>query len=157
MASTGATPRASHGLYGDVGAWPVDALYRAAPLPPGAPRAPARALFGDGPAPAGLLAIEGATLRIAPFLVHRFGLRYRSAGEIRIALAGLGDAAYRIVAVHDFRAEDSNPDLGEGLAAVFLARRIDDRWQEPEEPPVECRGVALLGRIDVGTRLLGPA
>ena len=149
--------RAPHGSYGDEAASPLDALHRAAPTPPGAPRAPAIVLPGGrGFALRSLLAIDGATLRIAPFVVHRFGLRYRSTGEIRIALTDLAADTYRIVAVHDFRCEDCNPDLDEAVAAVFLARRIDGRWQEPEDHPLECRRIAVLGRLDVAGRTVGP-
>jgi hypothetical protein len=120
-------------------------------------QAPAIALFGDRPgAVPGLLEIDGATLRIAPFVLHRFGLRYRSSGVIRIALADLAADTHRIVAVHDFRCEDCNPDLDEAVAAVFLARRVDGRWQEPEDHPLECRGIAVLGRLDVDRRSVGP-
>jgi hypothetical protein len=158
MTSSGAPPRAPDGIYGHDHAAPLDAIHRAGPSSPGAPPAAAIELFeGGAAAPPGLLAIDGATLRIAPFVVHRFGLRYRSAGPIRIGLAGLADDAYRIVAIHDFRSEDCNSDLEEAVAAVFLARRIDGRWQEPEGAPVECRGVALLGRLDLCSRSVGPA
>ena len=145
--------RARHGSYGGA-ASPADAIHRAATPPPGAPPSPAIVVSAEGGGAGGLLAIVegGAWLRIAPFVVHRFGLRYRSAGEIRIALADLQQDVYRIVAVHDFGSEDCNPDLDEAVAAVFLARRVAARWQEPEDHPVECRAVAVLGRLDVAGR-----
>jgi hypothetical protein len=134
----------------------IGAVYRAVPRLPGALQRPAIEVSEAGRASAGLLSLDQAVLRIAPFVVSRFGQRYRSADEIRISVAELADTAYRIIAVHDFGTEDCNPDLDEGLAAIYLARRIAGRWQEAEDHPVECRALAVLGRLDVAGRCVTP-
>ncbi len=108
---------------------------------------------GEG---ARLLRIDATTLRIAPFRIDRWGQRYLSLGEIAIELATLASSVYRIVAVHDFRVEDRNPDLEECRAAVFLAREVEGRWEEAEDHPVECRTVVVLGRLDVAVRRITP-
>jgi hypothetical protein len=59
-----------------------------------------------------------------------------------------------VLAVQNFHVEDTNPNLDECLAGVFLAGARDDRrWEEPEAFPVECRKLALLAHLEVGTRL----
>ena len=139
------------------GRTPLEALHRAAPRPPGAPEPAAIEWAGERPRGAGLLRVEGTTLRIAPFVVRRFGVAYASGGEIEIALAGLAEPNVRILAVHDFRIEDRDPDLSRARAAVLLARKTGGRWQAAEDPPLECRAVALLGTLDVGARRVVPA
>jgi len=99
-----------------------------------------------------LLRIDGTTLHIAPFRIDRWGQRYVSHGGIEVDLATLAQTLYRIVAVHNFRVEDRNPDLDECAAGVFLARQVEGRWEEAEDHPVECRSVAVLGHLDVAAR-----
>lgn len=103
-----------------------------------------------------LLDIEGTILRIAPFRIDRWGQRYLSRGAIEVDFATFAPTRYRIVAVHNFRVEDRNPDLDECPAAVFLARKVDGRWEQAEDHPVECRSIALLGHLDVPERRIAP-
>ena len=103
-----------------------------------------------------LLGIEGTILRIAPFRIDRWGQRYLSRGAIEVDFATFAPTRYRIVAVHNFRVEDRNPDLDECPAAVFLALKVDGHWEEAEDHPVECRSVALLGHLDVPERRIAP-
>ncbi len=101
----------------------------------------------SAPAPCRL---AGATLVVAPFRVARFGQTYHSPSEIRIDLSTVAPGAYQVQAVHNFHAEDCNPDLRECVAGVFLAaRRADGRWEAPERFPVECRAVGVLGTLQV--------
>ena len=87
---------------------------------------------------------------MAPFRIAKHGLAYRSPVELRIDLAQLRPARYRVIAVHNFHAEDCNPRLDECAAAVFLAAELRGGvWQEPEAFPVECRAVAVLGLVEV--------
>jgi hypothetical protein len=105
----------------------------------------------------GLLGVAGSRLRIAPFRVDRWGQHYLSRGTIEIDIDALVPTLHRIVAVHDFRVEDRNPDLDECRAAVFLARQIEGRWEEAEDHPVECRSLAVLGHFDAVARRIAPA
>jgi hypothetical protein len=101
------------------------------------------------------LVLEGTVLVVPPFRIDRLGQRFLQHSELRIDLTGLVPDVYRVLAVQNFWIEDSNPDLSEGLAAVFLARRrSDNAWEEPENWPVECRTLATLGYVEV--RAAGP-
>lgn len=102
------------------------------------------------------LCISGSTLRIPAFRVHKWGQVYISPEPIAIDLERLPPGRYRIISVHNFRAEDGNPRLDECLAGVFLARRVGLRWEEAEDHPVECRSVEVLGYVDTATRRVIP-
>jgi hypothetical protein len=93
--------------------------------------------------------VSGRTLIVPPFRIQRHGLSYTSPAELRIDLAALRPAAYRVVAVHNFHVEDCNPSLEECTAAVFLAARLPGGWEEPEAFPVECRTLEILGHVQV--------
>jgi hypothetical protein len=94
------------------------------------------------------LSCTGGTLRIAPFVIRRSGQTYINPATIEVELQRLPAALYRVVAVHNFQVEDRNPDLDTCLAAIFLARRAGDRWEEAEDHPVECRSIEILGYLD---------
>jgi hypothetical protein len=95
------------------------------------------------------LRLEGIALVIPPFRIDHLTQRFLQRSELRIDLAGLVPDVYRVLAVQNFWIEDHNPELREGLAGVFLARRCTDgSWEEPENWPVECRTLATLGYID---------
>ena len=111
---------------------------------------------GTPPEPRRALSVAGATLRIAPFLIRKWEQRYVSPVTLCIDLDRLPPGLYRIVAVHNFRAEDCNPDLEECLAGVFLAQRLDSRWEEAEDHPVECRSLEALGHLDTVARRITP-
>ncbi len=133
---------------------PAGRLHAALPGLRGA--APVQVWSGGASDAERLFRIDGATLHIAPFRIDRWGQRYISHGQIRVDLAALTSSLYRIVAVHDFRVEDRNPDLDECPAGVFLARQCEGRWEEAEDHPVECRSVAVLGHLDVAARRIAP-
>lgn len=129
---------------------PADRLYgattsrRPGPLP--------QVWSGAATEPHRFLSVTGTTLRIAPFLIHRWEQKYISHEAIDIDLERLPAGLYRIVAVHDFRAEDRNPDLDECLAGIFLARWAGHRWEEAEDHPIECRSLEVLCLLDAAMR-----
>jgi len=128
----------------DASAW--HRLFTAPALRAGGPMPPLWA--GAGAAP-GVLALDGCMLRVAPFRIERWGQVFISAEELRIDLRALAGGRHRLVAAHDFRVEDRNPDLDRARAAVFVAERTAGRWQEAEDRPLECRTLAILGEIEV--------
>jgi hypothetical protein len=128
----------------------ADRLYGCAPWH--RPMTPPLVWSGMPPEPQRFLSVAGATLRIAPFLICKWDQRYVSPEALCIDLERLPPALYRIVAVHNFRMEDRNPDLDECLAGIFLARRVDCRWEEAEDHPVECRSIEVLGHLDTVLR-----
>jgi hypothetical protein len=83
-----------------------------------------------------------------PFAISRWGRRYVSRDTFYIDLAQLPKEILQIVAVHDFRIEDRNPNLDECLVGIFIARRIGDWWEESEDQPVECRSIEVLALVD---------
>jgi hypothetical protein len=102
------------------------------------------------------LSITGSTLQVAPFLLHKWGQHYHNPEAICIAFEQLPADLYRIVAVHNFRIEDCNPNLDECLAGIFLARRVGVRWEEAEDHPVECRSIEVLGYLDTSALRVTP-
>lgn len=133
---------------------PVDRLFGAAPsyrsgsLP--------RAWDPAEPEAERLLSITGAEFRIAPFVIRQWGQSYINPEVISIGLERLPATLFRITVVHNFRAEDRNPDLDECLAAIFMARRVGSRWEEAEDHPIECRTIEVLGYLDVAARRITP-
>jgi hypothetical protein len=96
------------------------------------------------------LRLEATQLVVPPFRIGPPNRRYLQPSHLRIDLSHLETDLYRVVAVQNFWIEDRNPDLTESLAGVFLARRrADGAWEEPENWPVECRTLGLLGYIDL--------
>ncbi len=90
------------------------------------------------------------SLLIPPFRIDRHTQSYHQPSELRIDLAGLEPDVYRVIAVQNFWLEDHDPDLSQALAGVFLARRrADGAWEEPENWPIECRSLAVLGQVAV--------
>ena len=101
-----------------------------------------------------LVSVDRSTLRIAPFAIRQWGQVYINPAQLTIDLDRLPMAIYRIVAVHNFRAEDCNPQLDECLAGIFLARANGDGWEVAEDPPIECRTIQVLGHVDIASRRL---
>jgi hypothetical protein len=94
--------------------------------------------------------LQASALVVPPFRLQHLRQSYLSRTEIRIDLRSVAPGRYRIVAVHNFHAEDRNPRLDECVAGVFLAAfRDDGRWEEPERFPVECRALAVLGELAI--------
>jgi hypothetical protein len=121
-------------------------LFAAPPLRAGDPLPPA---WPDAFAAPRLLSLSGSMLRVGPFRIERWGQTFVSARELVIELSALASGRYRIVATHDFRVEDRNPDLDRALAAVFLAHGTPARWEEAEDRPLECRSLAILGELEL--------
>ncbi|HRP97396.1 MAG TPA: hypothetical protein PL143_14200 [Rhodocyclaceae bacterium] len=105
---------------------------------------------------AGLLSMHRSTLRVAAFWLRAWGQIYVNPTALDIDLGRLAPALFRVVVIHDFQHEDCNPVLDECRAAVFLARRVDVRWEEAESHPLECRTIALLGYVDNAARTILP-
>ena len=98
--------------------------------------------------------LRDRTLVVPPFRLQRNGQAYASGAELEIDLTAVRPGRYRVLAVQNFHVEDTNPNLDERVAGVFLAgARGDRRWEEPEAFPVECRKLALLAHLEVGARL----
>lgn len=97
--------------------------------------------------------LVGGTLLIPPFRVQYRAQSFIQWTELRIDLATLEADLYRILVVQNFWIEDPNPDLEQCLAGIFLARqRRDGDWETPENWPLECRSVALIGHLDLRCR-----
>lgn len=98
--------------------------------------------------------LRGRTLVVPPFRLRRNGQAFVSRADLEIDLAAIRPGRYRVLAVQNFHVEDTNPNLDECVAGVFLAGASSDgRWQQPEAFPVECRKLALLAHLDVGVRI----
>lgn len=147
----------SHDHYGSMahGEAIIDRLFGAA-WPLHAP-APAGIQEYSPPGASPIVVFARSVLRIPPFLIRKWGQVYISPAAMDIDIERLPAAIYRIVAVHNFRMEDCNPRLDECLAGIFLARRNAGRWEEAEEPPIECRTIEVLGHLDtVAGRITSP-
>lgn len=96
--------------------------------------------------------LEETLLVVSPFQVEAYGQRFVHRETLRIDLRSIEADTYRVLAVQNFWVEDENPNLAESLAGVFLARRLgDDRWEQPEHWPIECRSLAILAYVDAST------
>ena len=96
-----------------------------------------------------LLSIIQYNLYIPPFIIRRWGQAFINPEPIVINLKQLPGDIYKVIVIHNFQIEDSNPILSECLASIFLAKRNENRWERPEDYPLECRGVEVLGYIDI--------
>jgi hypothetical protein len=85
---------------------------------------------------------------IPPFYIVKYGLKYINPEELAIDLDELQPGSYTVLAVHNFQVEDRNPNLDECLAGVFFARQDAGEIVNPEEFPVECRMIEILGYLD---------
>jgi len=121
-------------------------LFAAPPLRAGEALPP---LWLDAARAPRLLSLSGTVLQVGPFRVERWGQTFVSAATLLIELGALAGGRYRIVAAHDFRVEDRDPDLDRARAAVFLAHRTPARWEEAEDRPLECRSLAVLGELEL--------
>lgn len=94
--------------------------------------------------------IKGAKLLVPAFQLRKFGQAFINPRDLEIDLTGLETGTYRIVAVHNFQAEDNNPNLDECLAGIFIAAlHPDGQWEEPEYYPFECRTLEILGYFSI--------
>jgi hypothetical protein len=89
-------------------------------------------------------------LRVPAFRLRKYGQIFISPRDLEIDLLGLKTGVYRIVVVHNFQAEDNNPNLNECLAGIFIAGlHPDGQWEEPEYYPFECRTIEILGCFSI--------
>jgi hypothetical protein len=95
-----------------------------------------------------LLRIDNSVLIIPPFKISRNKLIYVNPLPLKIDMHILATAVSRIVVVHNFQVEDCNPDLQECLAGIFFAGLINGQWEQPEDYPVECRTIEVVGVLD---------
>jgi len=96
-----------------------------------------------------LLRIDNSILTIPPFKIARHKLIYVNPLPLKIDIKILSAAVSRIVVVHNFQVEDCNPDLEECLAGIFFAGLINGQWEQPEDHPVECRTIEVIGVLDI--------
>jgi hypothetical protein len=94
------------------------------------------------------ISIENNRLLISPFYIIKYGLKYINPKELSIDLSQIENNIYQIIAVHNFQVEDRNPNIGECILGIFLARNINGKFEEAEEYPMECRTIKKLGHID---------
>ena len=94
------------------------------------------------------IAIRGNQLIIEPFCVSKYNLRYINPVELSIDIDFIEPGIYTIIVVHNFNVEDNNPNLSECLAGIYLARQNTDSREQPENFPLECRAIKVLGTID---------
>ena len=93
--------------------------------------------------------IVNSILRISEFRIHKYQMDYINPYPIMIDLRTLRPGKYRIIAVHNFKVEDKNPDLFVGICGIFLSgKQNDTEWDKPEYLPFECRTLEILGIID---------
>jgi hypothetical protein len=95
-----------------------------------------------------LLHIENSILSIPPFKIARHKLIYVNPLPLKIDVKILSAAVSRIVVVHNFQVEDCNANLEECLAGIFFAGLINGQWKQPEDYPVECRTIEIIGFLD---------
>jgi hypothetical protein len=96
------------------------------------------------------LHLENGCLVVPPFRLTHLHQHYTQETELRIQLSRIVPDLYRVVAVHNFWAEDTNPDLSQCIAAIFLGRRrLDGTWETAENWPLECREVARLAYLEI--------
>lgn len=94
--------------------------------------------------------LMGAELLVPAFRLRKFGQTFVSPTQVTIDLRRVEPGRYRLMAVHNFHLEDSNPNLSECLAGVFLARQYSKgTWAQPETYPVECRAIQVLAELEV--------
>lgn len=94
--------------------------------------------------------IVSQMLEVSKFRIHKYQMDYINTCHLMIDLRTLRTGKYRIIAVHNFKAEDKNPNLSEGICGIFLScQKNDTEWDEPEDLPFECRSIENLGIIDI--------
>ncbi len=99
-----------------------------------------------------ILSIIDSMLHIPPFIIRKWGQAFINPELIVINLEQLPVDIYKVMAIHNFQIEDSNPRLNECLASVFLAKHLENRWEQAEDYPIECRSVEVLGYVNTRTK-----
>lgn len=94
------------------------------------------------------LRADGATIIIPAFSVEKFNQVFVSHGCIRIDTDVLPSALYRITVVHHFQVEDTNPNLDQCIAGIFLSPRTQGEFARAEDLQTECRSLFHLGYLD---------
>ena len=95
-----------------------------------------------------MLRIDNSILTISPFKIAKYNLIYVNPLPLTIDINILAAAVSRIVVVHNFQVEDCNANLKECLAGIFFAGMINGQWEQPEDYPVECRSIEIIGFLD---------
>jgi len=95
-----------------------------------------------------LLWIDNSILIIPPFRMAKHELIYINPRSLKIDIKKLPAKVCRIVVVHNFQVEDCNSNLQECLAGIFFAGLVNGQWEQPENHPVECRTIEIIGCLD---------
>lgn len=95
-----------------------------------------------------MLRIHDSILTVPPFKIEKHKLIYINPLPLKIDINILPAAVSRIVIVHNFQVEDCNPDLQECLAGIFFTGQVNGQWEQPEDYPVECRTIEIIGVLD---------
>jgi hypothetical protein len=103
-----------------------------------------------------LLRFDNSLLIIPPFRMEKHRLTYINPRPLKIAVNDLPAKLSRIVVVHNFQVEDCNSNLQECLAGIFLAGLINGKWEEPENHPIECRTIEIIGGFNKRTEEFFP-
>lgn len=103
------------------------------------------------------LKVHNGLLYVPPFKIEKYGHIFISPQELAIDLRKINAGFYSIIVVHNFQAEDRNPNLRECLAGIYLARHVGGKREEPENYPIECREIETVAGLDTQTgKLFGP-
>lgn len=95
-----------------------------------------------------LLRVDNSVLIVPPFKIAKHKLIYVNPRPLKIDINILPAAVSRIIVVHNFQVEDCNSNLQECLAGIFFAGFVNGQWAEPEDHPVECRTIEIIGCLD---------
>jgi len=95
-----------------------------------------------------ILKIKDLQLIVPRFSIRKYNQTFINPVVLKIDLSQLQPAHYRVIAVQNFHVEDTNPNLDECLCGIFLAaKKVDGSWEIPENFPVECRTIKIIGYI----------
>jgi hypothetical protein len=93
------------------------------------------------------LKIKKGDLIVLPFRIKIFGQMYINSKELPIDLSKIKSGIYQIIVVHNFQVEDTNPNLKECLAGIYLSKQVGGEWEKPENRTIECRSIEILALL----------